>query len=134
VGNGAARPVGRLCLVAAAPAELASAGRYLAPVVLDVPPDGSAVHVAGIADRVAVVASSSDEPALMETLARMLGGARAPVRVVTRIAEPGAWEGRADVLLPDGRMAARAALSGTRPLGPLGRGIAELADALRLDR
>lgn len=133
IADGPARPAGRLCIVAADPAELAAAARYLAPVVLDVPPDGSAAAAATVADRIAVVAPASGEPALLTALARILAGRREPLRVVTRVAERGDWPGRADILLPDSRMAARSALAGARPLGALGRGIEALADALELD-
>jgi hypothetical protein len=135
VGDGRIRPVGRLCLVpGAAPAELASAGRYLAPVVLDVPPDGSALRAAAAADRVVVVASAAHEPALLEALARMLAAERQAIRVVTRVVEPAEWQDRADVLLPESRVAARAAHSGARPLGRLGHAVSELVDALEDDR
>lgn len=123
------RPVGRICLAQAGdPAALVNAARYLAPVVLDLPPDGSAAAAARLADRVAIVAAGSGEPALAAAVALVLGGE--PLTVANRIGEPGAWEGRADVYIPDSRIAARAAPMGTRPLGPLGAAIAELADAL----
>jgi hypothetical protein len=127
--TGEMRPVGRICLATAAdPEALVSAARYLAPVVLDLPPDGMAAAVARLADRVAIVAPGSGEPALAAAVALVLGGE--PLKVANRIGEPGAWEGRADVHIPDSRIAARAAPMGTRPLGPLGTAIVELADAL----
>jgi hypothetical protein len=123
------RPIGRLCVAAGFDHEaLVNAARYLAPVVLDVPPDGSAASVARIADAVAVVAAGSSEPALPAAVALVLGGE--PVKVANRVVDPAGWEGRADVLIPDSRIAARAAPLGTRPLGPLGAAIADLADAL----
>ena len=145
-GVGRANPVGRLCvvqLVASVPdppesnpsrpdapdlAAIVAAARYLAPVVLDLPADGTAAGVASVADRVAVVASATDEPALLDAVAHLIGGD--PVKVVNRVAEAGVWEGRADILLPDSRIGARAAMLGTRPLGSLGAGIAALAEAL----
>jgi Mrp family chromosome partitioning ATPase len=126
------RAVGRLCI--ARPTDhdaLVNAARYLAPVVLDLPPDGSAAGAVHIADAVAVVAAGSGEPALAAAVALVLGGE--PVKVANRIVDPGGWQGRADVLIPDSRIAARAAPLGTRPLGPLGAAIAELADALEAD-
>jgi hypothetical protein len=124
-----ARPAGRLSIAATGdPERLVNAARYLAPVVLDVAPDGSAAGATRIADRVAIVALGSSEPALTAAVALVLGGE--PVKVANRIAEPGDWQGRADVFVPDARIAARAAGMGTRPLGPLGAAIAELADAL----
>jgi hypothetical protein len=134
VGDERARPAGRVCLLpGASPGELASAARYLAPVVLDVPPDGSAAATAQLADRAVVVAAGSDEPALTDVLACLVGGQRSPLRVTTRVVDGSEWTGRADVLLPEGRIAARSALAGARPLGPFGKAIAELADALELD-
>jgi hypothetical protein len=112
-------------------AALANAARYLAPVVIDLPPDGSAAGIAGIADRVIVVAAASAEPALLDAVALVIGGA--PIKVVNRVVDPDGWEGRADLLLPDSRLAARAAAIGTRPLGSLGSAIARLADALEAD-
>jgi hypothetical protein len=127
------RPVGRVCLARAADLDaLVKAARYLAPVVLDVPPDGSAAPVARSADRVVIVAAGSGEPALAAAVQLVLGVEC--LTVANRLSEPGAWEGRADALIPDSRIAARAAQLGTRPLGPLGAAIAELADALELPR
>jgi hypothetical protein len=135
-----AQPVGRLCIASAGDAsrsagdasarrgDLATAARYLAPVVLDLPADGSAAGVDRIADRVAIVAAASGEPALLDAVAAVIGGD--PLKVVTRIGEPGNWQRRADILVPDSRIAARAAALGTRALGSTGSGIAALADAL----
>jgi hypothetical protein len=131
-GSADVRPVGRLCVAAASDDEaLISAARYLAPVVLDVPPDGSAASVARIAGAVAIVAAGSSEPALAAAVALVLGGE--PVKVANRVVDPAGWDGRADVLVPDSRVAARAAPLGIRPLGPLGAAIADLADALGAD-
>ena len=110
------------------PAEIVNAARYLAPVVLDVPPDGSAAGIASIADRIAVVAGATDEPALLAAVATVLGGD--PIKIVNRITDPEPWSRRADLALPDSRIAARAAALGTRPLGPLGAAISELADRM----
>jgi hypothetical protein len=122
-----AQPVGRLC-IAPATEGVINAARYLAPVVLDLPPDGSAAGIAGVADHVVVVASASAEPALLDAVALVIG--TAAIKVVNRVVEPDQWRGRADLLLPDARLAARAAAIGTRPLGPLGAAIGALADAL----
>lgn len=124
-----ARPTGRLCVAPLAEADaLVRAARYLAPVVLDLPPDGSAAACARIADRVAIVAAGSDEPALASAVATVLGGE--PLTVVNRVVQEDEWRGRADVFVPDSRVGARAAAIGTRSLGPLGAAIAGLADRL----
>jgi hypothetical protein len=145
-----AQPCGRLCVVGNAapaanadgdpivtPAEhldggriaaLVDAARYLAPVVVDVPPDGSAASVARLADRVAVVAPAAAEPALVDAIVTVLGCNC--VKAVSRIAEPGAWTGRADVLIPDARLGVRAAAVGTKAMGALGAAICELVEAL----
>src|SRR5207237_8042732 len=73
------------------------------------------------------VASAAQEPALAEAVALVLGGQA--VKVVTGAGDAEAWEGRAEVVVPDARIAVRAALTGTRPLGALGAAISELADA-----
>jgi hypothetical protein len=138
-----AQPLGRLCIVTATgwigaseasdpaagdPERVIAAARYLAPVVLDLPPDGSAAGIASVADRIAVVAAATGEPALLDAVATVIGGD--PVKVVNRVAESGDWAERADILVPDSRIAARAATIGTRPLGSLGAAVAALADAL----
>src|SRR5207247_2490881 len=64
---------------AADPAKVVNAARYLAPVVLDLPADGSAAGFAAIADHVVVVASAADEPALLDAVASGCGGD--PVKV-----------------------------------------------------
>jgi hypothetical protein len=131
---------GRLCCAAidaraddAAPIErLVGAARYLAPVILDLPPDGAAAAGAALADRVAVVASASAEPALLAAVVTILGGE--PLKVVNRIAAPVGWEGRADILIPDSRLGGRAAAMGARAVGAAGTAIAGLADALEARR
>jgi hypothetical protein len=131
---------GRLCIAAidaraddAAPIErLVGAARYLAPVVLDLPPNGAAAAGAALADRVAVVAAASAEPALLAAVVTILGGE--PLKVVNRIAAPAGWEGRADILIPDSRLGGRAAAMGARAVGALGTAIAGLADALEARR
>jgi hypothetical protein len=129
-GAGDVRGCGRVC-VAATPAGVVgvvTAARYLAPVVLDLPPDGSAFEAVRAADHVVVVAAASGEPALLDAVATVIGGH--PVRAVNRVTEAGRWERPADVLIPDSRLGARAAAVGARAIGPVGRAIGELADAL----
>ena len=115
-----------------ATAGLVTAARYLAPVVLDLPPDGSAAGVSAIADRVAVISSAAGDAALLDAVASVVGAD--PVKVANRVGDPATWTSRADLLVPDSRIAARAAAMGTRPLGSLGSAVAALADALELRR
>lgn len=124
-----ARPIGRICVAAAehdSHPQLVNAARYLAPVLIDVPPDGSAAALAAIADRTVVVAGGAHEPALLDAVAMVLSGAA--IKVANRVADRSTWEERVDLVLPDARLAARAAMAGTRALGPLGAGIDRLAD------
>jgi Mrp family chromosome partitioning ATPase len=126
---GPLRPAGRLCLAQADDAAaLVKAARYLAPVVFDLAPDGSAASAARIADRVVVVAAAASEPALAAAVRLVLGGR--VTTVVNRVVERGGWEDRADHFIPESRLAARAAMLGTRGLGPMGAAIADLADVL----
>jgi hypothetical protein len=155
-GVGDVRPVGRLCVVApptprldatvapqadvaaapALPAErlggAVNAARYLAPVVLDLPADGSAAGITTIADRVVVLADASAEPALLDAVAGVVGGN--PIKVVSRAADPEPWTDRADFVLPESRLRARAATVGIRAIGSLGSAISALADALEAPR
>lgn len=125
------QPLGRLCLAGGGDVgRLVAAARYLAPVVLDLAPDGSAAAGARRADRVVVVAAATDEPALARAVALVIGGQS--LTAVNRVGDRAAWEARADVFIPDSRIAARAALLGTRALGALGGAIAELADAVEV--
>ena len=127
------QPLGRICVAASTDRvrEL-NAARYLAPVVLDVAPDGSAAGVGGVADRVVVVSAASGEPALLDAVATVIGAGS--LKLVNRVTEAGTWDGRADMQLPESRLAARAAGMGTRALGPLGSAIEALADALEAPR
>jgi hypothetical protein len=126
---GRMRPAGRLCLAQAAdPAALVKAARYLAPVVFDLAPDGSAASAARIADRVVVVAAAASEPALAAAVGLVLGGG--VTTAVNWVVERGGWEDRADIFIPESRIAARAAVLGTRALGPMGAAIADLADGV----
>jgi hypothetical protein len=126
-GAADAQLVGRLCVVGPCDA-IVSAARYLAPVVLDLPADGSAAGVASIADRVVVVSAADGEPALLDAVASVIGGR--PIKVANRITDSADWRDRVDILLPDSRIAARAAAIGTRAVGSLGSAIAALADVL----
>jgi hypothetical protein len=128
-GVGATHPVGRLCVLDA-DAQPAGTARYLAPVVLDVPADGSAAGIAAVADRVIVVGSAAGEPALLDAVASVIGGD--VIKVANRVTDPGDWPDRADALLPESRLGARAAALGTRAIGSLGSEVAALADALEL--
>jgi hypothetical protein len=133
-GAADAQPLGRLCVVTQPPGAIAAAAaaRYLAPVVLDLPADGSAAGVAAVAERIVVVAPAAAEPALLDAVAGVVGGS--PVKAANRVTDQDAWAGRADLLLPDSRLAVRAAAMGARPLGALGSAIAALADALEMPR
>jgi hypothetical protein len=132
--------VGRICVAASSDRAAASsdraaevsAARYLAPLVLDGPADGSAAGVAAVADRTVVVCAATGEPALLDAVATAIGGE--PLKVVNRVTDAGGWDGRADAQLPESRLAVRAAGMGTRALGPLGSAIAALADALEMPR
>jgi hypothetical protein len=84
--------------------------------------------VASIADRVVVVSAADGEPALLDAVASVIGGR--PIKVANRITDSADWRDRVDILLPDSRIAARAAAIGTRAVGSLGSAIAALADVL----
>jgi hypothetical protein len=113
-------------------AAMTNAARYLAPVVLDLPADGSGAGIAALVDRVVVVGAGSAEPALLDAVAGVVGGDA--IRVANRIVDPGDWAERADFVLPDSRVGVRAAALGTRAIGSLGAGMHALADALEGSR
>jgi hypothetical protein len=122
------RAVGRLCLVAGAdPLVLSDLGRALGPVVLDAGEGALGGREAAVAGEVVLVAPSHAEPSLAE-----VGGAclarvgPAPLLVIS--GGGAGWKGRADVVLPRSRLAARLALGGREPPGDFGRAIARLAD------
>lgn len=136
-GAGTARAAGRLCLFESDdPAAAAAAVGGLAPLVIDTGDPGLATAAADVADAVVLVAAPPVEPALAElvsaSLARM--GA-APLVVLTR-ARSGweRWDNRVDVVVPESRMAAQAALGGRLPRGEAGRAIGELADLVSPER
>jgi hypothetical protein len=124
----AARPAGRLCLVAGAdPLALADLAAGLAPVVLDAGSSALGGREAAVAGRVVLVAPSGAEPSLAEVATACL--ARVGSRPLLVVSGRGTgWEERASVLLPRSRVAARLALAGREPPGDAGRAIARLAD------
>jgi hypothetical protein len=127
-----ARACGRLCLVADPdPGRVFAGARYLAPVVVDIPPDGSALATARAADRAVIVTSAANEPSLAAAVALVLGGD--PLRIVNRATDPAEWMAQADIVVPESRIGARAAALGTRALGPLGTAMGQLADALGME-
>jgi hypothetical protein len=128
--EGRVRAAGRLCLVDAPNLlHLVDAARREAPLVVDVRRDGGTGEAAALADRVVLVASPLDEPALPAVVAASLArSGPEPITVANRVSEPDRWAGRVNLLLPETRLAAQVALAGREPRGPLGRTICELAD------
>lgn len=129
VSGGLSRPCGRLCLVQCADrAALASATRYLAPLVFDVEDPAEAHAAASLADRVVVVGTPEVEPALVTVVAASLGRVGSDAVVVLNRAGSGEWDGVAELELPEARMGARLAHAGRQPGAQLGRAVAALAD------
>jgi hypothetical protein len=136
------RAVGRLCLVAGAErAALADTARYFAPLVLDAGSTALGGAPAALADRVIVVATASNEPALASVAVECLGRlGREPIVVLNRTAtgdsdgSSRAWQNRAAIHLPESRMGAQLALGGRETRGELGRAVAELADLCEVPR
>ena len=126
------RAAGRLCLVdSEVHSPLSIAATYLAPLVLDVghgvPPDAAL----SVADHVLLVASPEVEPALAEVVAQSIArSAPEPTVVLDRALEDARWDARADVVLPESRLAARRAASGREARGEIGVAVSELAAAL----
>ena len=122
------RAVGRLALVPAAdPALTQLAGDRAAPIVLDVA-HGTPPEVAlALADQAVLVASPDVEAALAEVAAATL--ATRPIVVLNRAFDADGWRRTPDAVVPDSRVAARLALAGRDPIGPLGAAVAALADA-----
>jgi hypothetical protein len=121
---------GRLCLVDCGDlSRLADAVRYLAPLVLDAGRIAVGGAPAAVADHVVLVAGDRVEPALAavarDSLTRI---GPEPLVVLNRALHAGAFEGRADLVLPESRMGAQLAHAGREPRGELGRAIGELAD------
>src|SRR5438270_12014147 len=79
------RPTGRVCFASDGFEVVANAARYLAPVVLDVPPDGSGAAAAALADRVVIVGSAAGERALLDAVVVIIG--RDALRVVNRVGD-----------------------------------------------
>jgi hypothetical protein len=125
-----AQPSGRLCLVDSGdPNRLAEAVRYAAPLVLDAGSSAVGGAPAALADHLLLVASPKVEPALASVARASLAEVGPdPLVVLNRASRPGAFEGRADLLIPDSRMGAQLAQAGREPRGQLGRAIADLAD------
>ena len=124
-----ARPVGRICLVAAAdPLAVVDAAGGLAPVVLDAGAGGGARAAVRLADHVVLVVPDAAEPALPFAVSRSLAEVGPdPVCAVPR-GDPERWEDRDVLVLPDSRAGARRSRRGRVPAGELGRAILELAD------
>lgn len=130
---GGTRAVGRLCLVRGAdPAELSAGVHGLAPLVIDVTEAADAAVATSLADGVVLVAAPEAEPALARVVADNLAAiGSAPVIVVNRgRSDLEAWTAVGDVVLPESRMAARAALAGREGRGVFGDAIAGLVDRL----
>lgn len=125
------RTAGRLCLVTAGqPAQLATALRHLAPLVLDVSHGAAPGVPASLADHVVLVATPEVEPALAAVVAASLARVGPePFVVLNRAEEPGAWADRVTLMLGDSRAGAQLALAGRDARGRLGQAIGELADA-----
>jgi len=124
------RAVGRLCLVAGAdPLALADSAGVLGPVVLDAGSGALGGREAAVAGQVVLVAPSGAEPALVDVAGASLARVGPEPRLV--VSGPGmGWEGRAHVVLPRSRLAARLAVAGRAPPGEFGRAMARLADAV----
>jgi hypothetical protein len=125
------RTTGRLCLLEASHSPLSIAATYLGPLVIDVGHGATADAALSVADHVLLVASPAVEPALAEVVAqRVAGDGPDPIVVLNRAVEAERWDGRADVVLPESRLAARRATAGREPRGAIGTLIARLADEL----
>lgn len=129
-----ARASGRLCLVEPYDhSRLERAARGIAPLVFDAEPGAAAGGPASLADGVVVVATPAIEPALAALVAESLGRVGPePLIALTRADDdrltPTAWSGRANLVLPESRPAARMALAGRGAAGSFGAEIAALAD------
>lgn len=133
VPGASTRSVGRLCLVADAhPAVLADTVRHHAPLVIDGGSDSLGGGDPAAADRVVLVVSADQEPALAAVAARALeDDGPAPILVANRV-RPGAaheWQRRDICVVPDSRVCSHLALSGRDLGGSFSRAIADLADS-----
>jgi hypothetical protein len=125
------RTTGRLCLLDASHSPLSIAATYLAPLVIDAGHGPTADPALSVADHVLLVASPAIEPALADVVAqRVAGAAPDPIVVLNRAVEADRWDGRADVVLPESRLAAQRASAGREPRGAIGDLVARLADEL----
>jgi hypothetical protein len=132
---GVATAAGRLCLIDEANAAVREivAGRP-APVVLDVRHGEAPETALALADTALLVATPAVEPCLADVVAAALTrGDEAPVVVLNRAVELGAWADRTAFALPETRLGARLALAGRDPIAGLAGPIVELADALTLE-
>jgi hypothetical protein len=132
VPGASTRSVGRLCLVAGAhPGLLAETVRHHAPLVIDGGSESLAGSEAALADRVVLVVSADQEPALAAVAARALEDDGPPPIVVANRVRPGAeheWRRRDICVVPDSRVCSHLALSGRDLGGSFSRAIADLAD------
>lgn len=119
----------RVCLVPSSePLAPIAAGGH-APIVVDVGHGGSAEPALAFADHVALIVPPDVEPALAATVEASLRGAdRGVSLVVNRALEDPPADLRAPLVIPESRLAARAALGCRDPRGALAEPIAELAD------
>jgi hypothetical protein len=125
------RASGRLCLVDASQSPLSIAATYLAPLVIDVGHGEPADAALSVADHVLLVAAPRVEPALAEVVSQRLASDGPPPTVIlNRAVEADNWDGRADVVLPESRLAARRAYAGREARGPIGGIVAALAEEL----
>lgn len=126
------RAAGRLCLVdSEVHSPLSIAATYLAPLVLDVGHGVPAEAALSVADHVLLVAAPEVEPALAEVVAQsMAGSAPEPTVILDRALEDARWDARADVVLPESRLAARRAAAGREARGEIGLALTELAALL----
>jgi hypothetical protein len=127
-----AAAAGRLCLVDPDdPALPGIATSRPAPLVLDVGHGHPPERAIALADAAVLVAAPSVEPALADVVAASLTrGCWAPVVVLNRAVDVGAWSSRDVLAVPEARLGARLALAGRDPTPGLARAIAGLADTL----
>jgi hypothetical protein len=120
---------GRLCLIDCGDlGRLADAARYVAPLVLDAGRTTVGGALAALADMTLLIASSRVEPALASVARGSLRADQDSLVVLNRASDLAAFDGVADVLLPESRVGAQLAQAGREPRGELGRAISELAD------
>lgn len=130
-GIGPVRTAGRLCLLDASEhSTLTVAATCLAPLVVDGAYGASAASLTAVADHVVLVAGPSVEPSLASVMAANIARTGPePLVAINRADEPGRWDGRPGLFLPNSRLWARRASAGRPPGGSLGVAMAQLADA-----